>query len=183
MATGLTPALMFSRLGALLFTALGGLRIFALALGLSVPLSLFGTLTAAATCQPQSVYLRGDWGQARFSVEVADTVPERAQGLMNRASMPMSAGMLFVYERAQSVSFWMKDTLIPLDLLFVDAFGTVKKVHHNAVPHDLTPIPGGDNILVVLEINGGLAKMMGITEGSQMQHPAFAADTAVWPCP
>lgn len=136
----------------------------------------------AAQCNPQSVFLRGDWGQARFSVEVVDTVAERAQGLMNRDAMPMSAGMIFVYEHAQSVAFWMKNTLIPLDMVFVDAAGTVQKVHHNAVPHDLNPIPGGDDILVVLEINGGLAKLMGITKGSQMQHPAFAADTAVWPC-
>lgn len=141
------------------------------------------TASFAASCDPHTVFIRGDFGQARFTVEVADTAATRAQGLMNRAKMARSAGMIFVYENPQTAAFWMKNTLIALDMLFVDATGTVTRVHPNAVPHDLTPIAGGDDILVVLEINGGLADLMGIVAGSQMQHPAFASETAVWPCP
>ncbi|SEP56488.1 DUF192 domain-containing protein [Thalassovita taeanensis] len=136
----------------------------------------------AAGCRDDAVLLKGDWGQARFSVEVANTEAARAQGLMHRDSMPRSAGMLFIYERPQMVAFWMKNTLISLDMIFADATGVVRRVHHGAVPGDLTPIPGGRGILAVLEINGGLARAMGIKPGTVLRHPAFEQDTAAWPC-
>lgn len=136
----------------------------------------------AASCSETSVSLRGDWGQARFSVEIADDVGERAQGLMFRESLPGSAGMLFVYDRPQSLSFWMRNTLIPLDLLFIDARGVVQHIHHNAIPHDETPITAPGRMLSVLEINGGLARRMGISEGTQLRHPAFEGGRAAWPC-
>lgn len=126
--------------------------------------------------------LRGDWGQARFNIEVADDPQERAQGLMHRESMPMGAGMLFIYDTPQSVSFWMRNTLIPLDLLFIDAAGVVQQIHSNAVPLDETPIPGGDDRLAVLEINGGLAARLGIDEGTEVRHPAFSDREPAWPC-
>lgn len=126
--------------------------------------------------------LRGDWGTARFSVEVADTAQERSRGLMFRESLPRSAGMLFVYPRPQRVSFWMRNTPLPLDLLFVDAFGAITRIYRQAIPFDESPIPGGDGVLVVLEINGGLSDVYGFRPGDQMQHPAFDQNTAVWPC-
>jgi uncharacterized membrane protein (UPF0127 family) len=137
---------------------------------------------AAAVCEQQSVSLRGDWGQARFSVEIADDADERARGLMFRESLPGSAGMLFVYDSPQTLSFWMRNTLIPLDLLFIDSRGVVQRVHENASPGDETPIPGGDNLLGVLEINGGLARRIGISPGTQLRHPAFAGRNPAWPC-
>lgn len=136
---------------------------------------------ALAECRADTVELRGDGGSARFSVEIADDAAERARGLMHRESMPRSAGMLFIYEQPQSVSFWMENTLIPLDMVFLDRTGTVRRVHENAKPLDRTAIPGGDEILAVLEINGGLARRMGIAPGTQMRHPAFG-EAAVWPC-
>lgn len=135
-----------------------------------------------AGCADDQVELRGDWGKARFSIEVADDPAERAQGLMNRASLPSSAGMLFIYEAPQHASFWMKNTLIPLDMIFVDPTGTVTRIHENAVPLDTTGIDGGDGVAAVLEINGGLARRLGITTGSEMRHPSFASATAAWPC-
>lgn len=137
---------------------------------------------AWATCAPDVVELRGPSGQQRFTVEVADDGAERAQGLMFRESMPSSAGMLFVYEEPQAVSFWMKNTLIPLDMIFADETGRVTRVHSNAIPGDTTPIQGGEGVRFVLEINGGLAARMGIAEGSELRHPAIAQDSAVWPC-
>ncbi|EKE44175.1 putative lipoprotein [Oceaniovalibus guishaninsula JLT2003] len=137
---------------------------------------------AQAACQPGRVELRGDWGQAAFAVEIADDPAERAQGLMNRPSMPRGAGMLFIYEQPQRASFWMRNTLIPLDMIFVGADGIVRRIHENAVPLDETPIPGGDGVLAVLEINGGLAGQLGISEGSQLRHPGLPQDLAVWPC-
>ncbi|SEK33996.1 DUF192 domain-containing protein [Roseovarius nanhaiticus] len=137
----------------------------------------------AEECSPDVVQLRGEWGQARFAVELADDEAERAQGLMHRESMPQSAGMLFVYPEPRMVGFWMKNTLIPLDMIFVDSTGTVQRVHSNAVPGDLTPIMGGsDTILAVLEINGGLSRKLGIAPGTQLRHPAFAPDRAAWSC-
>lgn len=137
---------------------------------------------AESPCREDTLMLRGDWGQARFRVEVADSADERALGLMNRESMPSSAGMLFVFPETQPVGFWMKNTLIPLDMLFVDEGGTVARIHHKAIPLDPTPIASGGPVRYVLEINGGLAAAMGITEGSQIRHPAILQDGAVWSC-
>ncbi|WP_299042327.1 DUF192 domain-containing protein [uncultured Tateyamaria sp.] len=138
--------------------------------------------TASATCSEGTVWVRGDFGTARFNVEIADTQRTRAIGLMHRESMPASEGMLFVYPRPQRMSFWMRNTLIPLDMLFVDPTGRVKKIHHEAIPLDETPIPGGDGLTHVLEINGGLARQMGIGEGAELRHPSFDQDSAAWPC-
>ena len=137
---------------------------------------------AAAECREDVVSLRGDWGQARFSVDVADTPARRSEGLMFVDSMPRMTGMLFVYDREQPVSFWMKNTLIPLDMIFADGAGVVRKVHPNAVPGDLTAIPGGQGIQFVLEINGGMAATLGIGEGTLLQHPDIPVNGAAWPC-
>lgn len=129
-----------------------------------------------AVCAEDKVTLRGDWGQATFTVVVADDAQERAQGLMFVESMPTLSGMLFVYDQPQPVSFWMKNTLIPLDMLFAGADGMILNIHENAIPGDLTPIPGGDEIQYVLEINGGLSRRLGIAEGDLMQHPSMGSD-------
>lgn len=145
-------------------------------------LSVLAFGPAHAACAPETAELRGAFGQARFHVEIADTVAERNKGLMFREKLASSAGMLFVYDKPQSVAFWMKNTLIPLDMIFADATGKVRRVHENAVPGDLTAIPGGDDIQFVLEINGGMARRLGITEGAELRHPAVAPEKALWPC-
>lgn len=138
---------------------------------------------AMALCRDDRAELRGDWGTARFRVAVADDAAERAQGLMHVEEMPRMAGMLFVYDQPGSVAFWMENTLIPLDMLFITEDGLVRRVHSNAIPLDRTSIPGGSpDIRYVLEINGGVAEDFGITEGSQLRHPAIPQDTALWPC-
>jgi len=137
----------------------------------------------AAACREGVVHLRGDWGQVRFAVEIADTEATRAQGLMNRPSLPRLAGMLFIYDAPQRASFWMENTLIPLDMLFLDEAGVVSHIHHQARPLDRTPIDGGDDVAMVLEINGGLARQLGIDTGSELRHPRIDPDIAAWPCP
>ena len=138
---------------------------------------------AEAACREDRIELRGDWGTARFRIAVADTVPERAQGLMNVEEMPRMVGMLFVYDRPQRVSFWMENTLIPLDMVFIGADGVVRHVHENAIPMDRTPIFGGSNdIQYVLEINGGLSSEFGIAPGTEVRHPSIEEDQASWPC-
>ena len=149
-------------------------------------LCVFGALSTVAVaqdvCAQDEVLVRGAFGEARFTIELADEPAERAQGLMNVASMARSAGMLFVFERPQPVAFWMKNTLIPLDMIFTDSAGRIARIHENAVPHDETPIPGGDGIYAVLEINGGLSKTYGFQVGDALQHPAFSNGPPVIPC-
>ncbi|WP_397542182.1 DUF192 domain-containing protein [Roseovarius salis] len=146
-------------------------------------LSVLPSLAAAeAACRADTVHLRGAWGEARFTVEVADEPAERAQGLMHVQSMPRSAGMLFVYDAPRTARFWMKDTLIPLDILFADATGTVRRIKHMAEPLSERLIPGGDGIQYVLEINGGMARALGIAAGAELRHPAIDAERAAWGC-
>lgn len=136
--------------------------------------------TALAACRDDQVELRWSGGQARFTVEIADTDTTRSRGLMFRESLPRSAGMLFVYDSPRRATFWMKNTLIPLDMIFADESGRVKRVHANAKPHDLNTVDGGEGIKLVLEINGGLAARLGISAGAELRHPSIV-DPA-WSC-
>jgi uncharacterized protein len=151
---------------------------------LAAALALAGWAGAAAAqdCAEDAVDLRDGDSVLRFKVEVADDAEQRAQGLMFRESLPRFSGMLFVYPKAGPVAFWMENTLIPLDMLFFDASGTLATVHPNARPLDRTPIPGGDEIRFVLEINAGLAAELGIEPGAELRHPAVDQTEAAWPC-
>ena len=137
--------------------------------------------TAAGACADDKVTVRGDFGQAHFTVDVADEPQERSQGLMFVEEMGTLNGMLFIYETPRNATFWMRNTLIPLDMLFTDKSGVITHLHENAVPLDESTIDGGDDVLAVLEINGGLSARLGIEVGDQLQHPAFGAN-AVLPC-
>lgn len=153
----------------------------ALAAGLT--LCVVAGAALADACRIDQVEISGAFGKARFAVEVADDDRERAQGLMHRESLPLSSGMLFVYDRPQRLSFWMRNTLIELDLLFLDEFGVVRHIHHRARPLDETPIPGGeDDLTGVLEINGGLAARLGLKPGAVLRHPAFISRDRPWRC-
>ncbi len=145
---------------------------------------MMGAATAGAhsACAPDKISVRGDWGTAKFSIEIADDFAERAQGLMHRQSMPRLSGMLFIYEAPGNLTFWMRNTLIPLDMIFIKPDGSIAHVHENAIPLDETPIPGGEGNLAVLEINGGLSSKLGIKAGDQVQHPAFSGQNPVWSC-
>ncbi len=138
---------------------------------------------AHAECAPDAVHLRSSAGAVvRFSVEMADDEQERELGLMNRPELASSSAMLFVYPAPKHAWFWMKNTLIPLDMIFADATGLVTKVHSNAVPLDETPIDGGDGVTYVLEINGGLAARMGIVRGSVLRTGVIDQNAALWGC-
>lgn len=151
-------------------------------LGIMLSLLIPGSAWAEAACAPGRVDIRWADGRENFVVEVADDADERAQGLMFRETMPLSEGMLFVYDSPRRPNFWMKNTLIPLDMVFADATGTVTRVHANAIPGDLSPIDGGDGVMFVLEINGGLAAKLGIAPGAVLRHPSIPAATAAWTC-
>ncbi|MBT2132581.1 DUF192 domain-containing protein [Aliiroseovarius lamellibrachiae] len=145
-------------------------------------LTSFSVTAANAACREERVDLRGAWGQAGFTVEVAQTHRDRAKGLMGRTEMPLGQGMLFVYPFAHEPAFWMKNTLIPLDMLFLTTDGRVAFIHKNAQPGDLTPVSGGKGVRYVLELNGGLAEKIGITVGSQLKSPFIKQRVALWPC-
>jgi uncharacterized membrane protein (UPF0127 family) len=138
--------------------------------------------TLFAECTPDRAAFNMGSSLAAFDIEVVDTFETRAKGLMFREDLARFSGMLFIYEQPQSVSFWMRNTLIPLDMIFLDQTGLVVNVHSNAIPLDETAIFGGENILAVLEINGGLAQKLGIKIGARLQHPAFDQNIAAWPC-
>ena len=136
---------------------------------------------AGAQCADDRVTVTGDFGTVRFQVDVADDPEERARGLMFVEEMGRFEGMLFVYEGPRRATFWMRNTLIPLDMLFAAPDGTITFIHPEAVPLDETTIVGSDGVQYVLEINGGLAARLGIEAGDVLQHPAFG-DAAALPC-
>ena len=84
-------------------------------------------------------------------------------------TMPRMTGMLFVYDRPQAVSFWMKNTVIPLDIIFVRADGTIESIADNTVPYSTTPVVSGEPVSAVLELRGGLAAELGIVSGDKVQ--------------
>ena len=114
-------------------------------------------------------------GRFEFTVELADTRARRARGLQHRKTLAADAGMLFDYKEARPVSMWMKNTRLPLDMLFIDAEGRVAHVAENTKPLSLTPIPSGKPVRAVLELDGGTARRLGIRTGDRVYHPIFDA--------
>jgi len=115
-----------------------------------------------------------DGSRHDFQVEVASTSKSREMGLMFRKSLAPDAGMLFVFDDEQPRQFWMKNTLIPLDMIFIGSGGIVRLVHPNAIPHDETPVPSqGVPAIGVLEINGGQAERLGLKAGDVVHHVSF----------
>ena len=106
-------------------------------------------------------------GDHIFKVQVAATPEQQEQGLMFYRSLGGDQGMIFPYDPPQSVSFWMKNTLIPLDMLFIRADGTIARIA-TAKPLDETPVPSGEPIAAVLEIRGGRAAELGIRTGDKV---------------
>ena len=106
-------------------------------------------------------------GVHRFNVEVARTPQEQQAGLMFRKSLGGDRGMIFPYDPPQDVAFWMKNTLIPLDMVFIRADGTIARIT-TARALDETPVPAGEPIAAVLELRGGRASELGIREGDQV---------------
>jgi uncharacterized membrane protein (UPF0127 family) len=112
-------------------------------------------------------------GPHRFTIELATSPAQMIQGLMFRQSLAPDAGMLFDYQAPSMASMWMKNTLIPLDMLFVDATGHIVNIHERAVPGSLDPIAAAAPVRAVIELNGGTAARLGIRPGDRVIHPIF----------
>lgn len=122
-------------------------------------------------------------GQTAFAVELAITPQEQARGLMFRRSLPADRGMLFVFDPPRPASFWMRNTLIPLDMLFIRDDGTVANIVHEAEPMTETPRRSDGPVRAVLEIVGGRARALGMEAGDRAVHPAFLAAPEAVRCP
>jgi uncharacterized membrane protein (UPF0127 family) len=133
--------------------------------------SLFVLTPLAACSQEGSLVANTSTGEYVFNVEIADTPAATTKGLMYRDALAPDAGMLFDFKESRPVSFWMKNTLIPLDMVFIREDGTVANVHVNARPLDLTGIPSDGPVRFVLEIAGGRSVEIGLKAGDTISHP------------
>jgi len=137
----------------------------------AVALALPVVLTLGTAAQADTATLVTASGSHAIEVEVAATPKDREIGLMNRESLADDTGMLFDFRESRPVSMWMKNTLIPLDMLFIDKTGTIVRIARNAKPHSLETIPSGKPVRYVLEINGGAAAGYGAKAGDRLEHP------------
>lgn len=114
-------------------------------------------------------------GGARYeiAVELALTPRQQAQGLMYRRDLAADSGMLFVYRRDGPVNMWMKNTLIPLDMLFLARDGRIVRVAERTVPHSLATISSGESVAGVLELNAGSVQRLGVAVGDRVIHRAL----------
>jgi len=110
-------------------------------------------------------------GQKEYllTVEVARTAEEQARGLMFRTKLQPDAGMIFPFEVDRMASFWMKNTVIPLDILFVRRDGTIESIAANTIPYSLDSVKSGEPVAAVLEIAGGRAAELGIAAGDTVR--------------
>jgi uncharacterized membrane protein (UPF0127 family) len=112
-------------------------------------------------------------GPVRFEVEIADTEAERARGLMFRESLADGAGMLFDFDPPEPVSFWMRNTIVSLDIIFIGPDGRILNIADHAPPYSEAPIPSSGAVRGVLEIRAGRAEALGIHPGDQVRHRIF----------
>lgn len=107
-------------------------------------------------------------GEVKLQVEVARTEEEQARGLMFRTSLAANGGMIFPYDPPRPASFWMKNTLIPLDMIFIRKDGTIARIVDNTTPESLEPVQSGEPVAAVLELAGGRAAELGLAEGDKV---------------
>ncbi|MFC5384355.1 DUF192 domain-containing protein [Aquamicrobium segne] len=122
---------------------------------------------------PSPLVISTQSGPRSFTIEIAKNAAERSAGLMYRHSMPDERGMLFIYEKTQDVAFWMKNTPMPLDLLFISEDGRLVSILAGE-PYSLAPIAPPEAVRYVLELKAGTAKKTGVAVGDQITHPQIS---------
>lgn len=154
------------------------------AAGLAILLALAATLAwlnpaglrAESAALTQELVIVGAGGERhRFNIEFAADENAKMRGLMFRKSLPPDGGMLFDFAPEQSVEMWMKNTFIPLDIIFIGADGRIRNIHERAVPHDTSLIASKGRVRAVLELNGGTADRLGLRPGDLVLHALFPA--------
>ncbi|MCO5071247.1 MAG: DUF192 domain-containing protein [Rhizobiaceae bacterium] len=148
---------------------------FSLALVMSVATqSLADSKAMILPVDPAPLIVETDKGDLPFKIEIADDASERSMGLMFRDYLPPDQGMLFIFEQTRQVGFWMKNTKLPLDLIFISENGTVKAIKRGE-PMSEAPIAPDAPVRFVLELNAGTAAKRGIVSGARIHHPVIDA--------
>ncbi len=145
---------------------------------LALVVALFATGAVAQSpivFENSKLVIAGQSGRHDFDVELAVKPDQRAQGLMYRRMMAAEAGMLFDFgARPQRASMWMKNTFIPLDMLFITGDGRIESIVERTVPHSLETVSSRGPVRAVLELNGGTVARLGIAPGDRVEHPIFS---------
>lgn len=132
--------------------------------------------SAAAEAAASELWIETRQGRrVHFTVELALTPEQQSRGLMFRESMPPDAGMLFVFDSVRPVAFWMKNTPLPLDMLFIGADGRIVNIAARTTPFSTAQVPSAGPVRAVLEINGGVSALLGIAPGDRVIHPALGS--------
>ncbi|WP_447757468.1 DUF192 domain-containing protein [Sphingopyxis fribergensis] len=141
----------------------------ALALSLALPMAACSKDATEDASGAQGVATIAAAGTThKFNIEVARTDEEQARGLMFRTSLPADGGMLFPFPKPKIASFWMKNTLIPLDMIFIRADGSIDRIAENTIPESLEPVVSGGEVSAVLELAGGTAARLGLDETAKI---------------
>jgi uncharacterized membrane protein (UPF0127 family) len=134
----------------------------------------FSPLLSAENSQDtEKLMITTSSGKHIIAVEVAKTKAQQVKGLMFRQTMPRHHGMLFIFNNEKTVSMWMKNTYIPLDMIFVSKTGLVTDIAHDTTPFSEEIINSAGPAYAVIEVNAGVAREFDVKPGSQVQHPAF----------
>lgn len=147
----------------------------ALSLVAFIIFGLFAAAVPAKEAAQQTLEIATKTGVHVFAVEIADNDADRAKGLMYRKELPEGRGMLFDFHREQEVSFWMQNTYIPLDMVFIRGDGRILRIAENTEPLSTRLIPSGGPVRAVLEVIGGTARKLGIAPGDRVALPIFNA--------
>ena len=152
----------------------GGGAVAAVALALVLVLAAALPAGAQSTFSQGSVEIVTSRGRFPVAVEIASTWAERMQGLQHRANVPEGTGMLFDFHAPEMVSMWMKNTRVPLDMLFIAADGTILRIQRDTTPFSLDEISSGWPVRAVLELRAGSVAAYGIQAGDKVVNPIFA---------
>jgi uncharacterized protein len=137
-------------------------------------LALLAAAQPAIAAGSGTLVLKTATGDHSFNIEVMVSEEERALGLMFRRSLPENSGMLFLYDPPQPATMWMKNTLIPLDMVFISADARVHRIESHAEPFSTTLIPSDGDVMGVLELNAGEAGKIGLKRGDKVIYPGIA---------
>jgi uncharacterized membrane protein (UPF0127 family) len=141
----------------------------------AVALTMLGSAGPLSAVDLQPLEIVSKTGVHTFAVEMALTPEEQAKGLMFRRELPEGQGMLFDFQHEQPATFWMKNTYVPLDMIFIRADGTILRIAENTVPLSEALVPSGGPVRAVLEVVAGTARRLGIAPGDRVAHPIFSA--------